>query len=171
MQEHCLAGNCCSNCHIGIYIKDQAVEGHLADVHTLKKTAYLPYVRCCVSLKWAHTANYSDFTQCEVPLLGSASTLVYIWIWHWNIHSSAQTCVRARCRRVNMIVEAVISKNCESFAKASLRIPLQQFVFLVFLQLACIRYHPWFLDPGRCWFITIAEGTDVIYFAVFVAKM
>lgn len=95
---------------------------------------YLPYVRCCVSLKWAHTANYSEFTQWEVPLLGSASTLVYIWIWQWNIHSRAQACVHAHCRHVNMDTcgGSHLKKNSGSFAKASLRIPLQQFVFFFF---------------------------------------
>lgn len=35
-EEHSLAGSCCSNCHIGIYMKEQ-VEGRLADVQALEK--------------------------------------------------------------------------------------------------------------------------------------
>lgn len=101
-------------------------------------------MRCCVNLKWAHTANYSEFTQWEVPLLGAASTLVYIWIWQWNIHSRAQACVHAHYRRVNMDTcgGSRLKKNSGSFAKASLRIPLQQFVFFFFffLQHACTVY-------------------------------
>lgn len=87
---------------------------------------YLPYVRCCVSLKWALTAKYSEFTQWEVLLLGSASTLVYVWIWHWNIHSSTQACVHTRCRHVNMDTcrGSHLKKNVEALPR-----PLQEFHF------------------------------------------
>lgn len=102
-EEHSLAGSCCSNCHIGIYMKEHAGSwGSSGWCSGLGKTAYLPYTRSCVSLKWAYTASSGDFAQWEIPLLGSASTLVYIWIRQWNIHSSAQACMRARCRRVNI---------------------------------------------------------------------
>lgn len=158
-EEHSLAGSCCSNCHIGIYMKDQAgCWGSSGWCSDLGKTAYLPYARSCVSLKWAYTASSGDFAQWEIPLLGSASTLVYIWIWHWNIHSSAQACMRACCRRVSIDTSggSCLKKTVEALPK-----PLKEFSSRTVSPPTAHMHHVYSYSQ------TPVEGTEVIFICSF----
>lgn len=119
-------------------------------------------VSSCRQLKRILAVRSSPTWLCIHSCLHLDMTLEYSQQRAGMCACTLQTCQHGYMWRQSFLKK----KNSGSFAKASLRIPLQQFVFFFFLQRACTMHiilHGSYIQADVDCLITIAEGTDVVF--------